>query len=105
VATTNLSSRDLRRANRATILRTLYFGGEMSRVNLSQQTQLSTATVTNVVAELLNEGSVIEVGSEESLGYSQRFGIVYVDYRTQARIPKQSAYWYGRIIRQNGVFF
>jgi predicted NBD/HSP70 family sugar kinase len=68
VATTNLSSRDLRRTNRATILRTLYFGGEMSRVNLSQQTQLSTATVTNVVAELLNEGSVIEVGSEESLG-------------------------------------
>jgi predicted NBD/HSP70 family sugar kinase len=68
VATTNLSSRDLRRTNRATILRTLYFGGEMSRVNLSQQTHLSTATVTNVVAELLNEGSVIEVGSEESLG-------------------------------------
>jgi beta-glucosidase len=42
---------------------------------------------------------------EWALGYSQRFGIVYVDYRTQARIPKQSAYWYGRIIRQNGVFF
>jgi beta-glucosidase len=41
---------------------------------------------------------------EWALGYSQRFGIVYVDYRTQARIPKQSAYWYGRIIRQNGVF-
>lgn len=68
MATTNLSSRDLRRTNRTTILRTLYFGGEMSRVDLSQQTQLSTATVTNVVAELLNEGSVIEVGSEESLG-------------------------------------
>src|SRR6266566_1747393 len=68
VTTTNLSSRDLRRTNRATILRTLYFGGEMSRVDLSQQTQLSTATVTNVVVELLNEGSVIEVGSEESLG-------------------------------------
>ncbi len=68
MAMTNLSSRDLRRTNRATILRTLYFGGEMSRVNLSQQTQLSTATVTNVVTELLNERSVIEVGSEESLG-------------------------------------
>ncbi len=68
MATTNLSSRDLRRTNRATILRTLYFGGEMSRVDLSQQTRLSTATVANVVAELLNEGSVIEVGSEESLG-------------------------------------
>lgn len=68
MATTNLSSRDLRRTNRATILRTLYFGGEMSRVDLSKQTQLSTATVTNVVAELLDEGSVIEVGSVESLG-------------------------------------
>src|SRR5579872_3787460 len=42
MATANLSSRDLRRTNRATILRTLYFGGEMSRVDLSQQTQLST---------------------------------------------------------------
>jgi len=40
----------------------------MSRVGLTQQTQLSTATVASVVAELLNEGSVIEVGSEESLG-------------------------------------
>ncbi len=27
-------------------------------------------------------------------GYSQRFGIVYVDYRTQERIPKSSALWY-----------
>src|SRR5258708_39090802 len=40
----------------------------MSRVDLSQQIQLSTATIAKVVAELLNEGSVIEVGSEESLG-------------------------------------
>ena len=27
-------------------------------------------------------------------GYSQRFGIVYVDYETQRRIPKRSALWY-----------
>lgn len=27
-------------------------------------------------------------------GYSQRFGIVYVDYGTQTRIPKRSALWY-----------
>jgi len=27
-------------------------------------------------------------------GYSRRFGLVYVDYRTQERIPKQSAHWY-----------
>ncbi len=27
-------------------------------------------------------------------GYSQRFGIVYVDFETQQRIPKRSALWY-----------
>jgi beta-glucosidase len=27
-------------------------------------------------------------------GYSKRFGIVYVDYPTQRRIPKSSAVWY-----------
>jgi beta-glucosidase len=36
-------------------------------------------------------------------GYSKRFGIVYVDYHTQRRIPKRSALWYRDVIRQNGV--
>lgn len=27
-------------------------------------------------------------------GYSKRFGLVYVDYRTQERLPKASAHWY-----------
>lgn len=31
-------------------------------------------------------------------GYSKRFGIVFVDYATQARIPKRSAHWYRRLI-------
>lgn len=31
---------------------------------------------------------------EWALGYSKRFGIIYVDYDTQERIPKDSAYWY-----------
>ncbi len=31
---------------------------------------------------------------EWAFGYSKRFGIVYVDYDTQARIPKDSAWWY-----------
>ena len=36
-------------------------------------------------------------------GYAQRFGIVYVDYPTQRRIPKQSALWYRDLIaRRNG---
>ena len=35
-------------------------------------------------------------------GYNERFGLVYVDYRTQRRIPKDSAAWYGEVIRLNG---
>ena len=35
-------------------------------------------------------------------GYSDRFGIVYVDFQTQERIPKDSAYWYKEVIQNNG---
>ncbi|MCA9900047.1 MAG: beta-glucosidase [Anaerolineales bacterium] len=38
---------------------------------------------------------------EWSLGYSQRFGMVYVDYQTQQRLPKESAYWYKDVISHN----
>ncbi|SDU77930.1 GH1 family beta-glucosidase [Jiangella alkaliphila] len=31
-------------------------------------------------------------------GYGKRFGLVFVDYRTQDRIPKLSAHWYRRLI-------
>jgi len=31
-------------------------------------------------------------------GYGRRFGIVYVDFRTQTRIPKASAEWYRKFI-------
>lgn len=36
-------------------------------------------------------------------GYTQRFGIVYVDYETQERIPKRSFHWFKRAIEANGV--
>lgn len=32
-------------------------------------------------------------------GYSKRFGMVHVDYRTQERTPKESALWYKSVIR------
>ena len=35
-------------------------------------------------------------------GYTERFGIVYVDYETKERIPKDSAYWYKNVIETNG---
>ena len=34
-------------------------------------------------------------------GYSARFGLIYVDYRTQTRIPKESAAWFRNFISQN----
>jgi beta-glucosidase len=40
---------------------------------------------------------------EWSDGYGERFGIVYVDYPTQRRIPKDSAFWFGRLIESNGA--
>ena len=40
---------------------------------------------------------------EWTLGYSDRFGIVYVDYATQERLPKDSYYWYQKVIKNNGL--
>lgn len=35
-------------------------------------------------------------------GYTQRFGLVYVDYDTQRRYLKDSALWYRQVIARNG---
>lgn len=40
---------------------------------------------------------------EWSLGYSKRFGIIYTDYATLARVPKSSAKWYQRVIAEGGI--
>ena len=39
---------------------------------------------------------------EWAYGYSKRFGIVYVDYKSQRRVPKSSAHWYREIIANSG---
>lgn len=39
---------------------------------------------------------------EWSLGYSKRFGLVHVDFETQARTPKDSARFYAKVIASNG---
>jgi beta-glucosidase len=39
---------------------------------------------------------------EWSDGYKQRFGIVYVDYQSQKRVPKDSYDWYKKVIATNG---
>ena len=40
---------------------------------------------------------------EWSFGYTKRFGLIYVDYTTQQRIPKASAHWYRKVIEANGL--
>lgn len=40
---------------------------------------------------------------EWAWGYSQRFGIVHVDFDTLARTPKASADWYAGVIAANGL--
>ena len=39
---------------------------------------------------------------EWAKGYAERFGLVYVDYQTMARIPKESAAWYRVVMESNG---
>jgi beta-glucosidase len=38
---------------------------------------------------------------EWAQGYTQRWGIVHVDFATQQRTPKASAYWYRDVIAGN----
>ena len=39
---------------------------------------------------------------EWALGYSKRFGLIFVDYGTGRRIPKASARWYTKVIENSG---
>lgn len=40
---------------------------------------------------------------EWNAGFGNRFGLVYVDFETQKRIPKLSAAWFRQAARQNAV--
>ena len=65
---TRTTARDIRRRNRSTLLSTLFFQAPLSRLELSQVTGLSAATVSNVTAELVEERLVVEAGQVESDG-------------------------------------
>ncbi len=40
---------------------------------------------------------------EWSEGFSQRFGMAYVDFKTQKRTMKESGRWYGKVAAENGI--
>jgi Beta-glucosidase/6-phospho-beta-glucosidase/beta-galactosidase len=39
---------------------------------------------------------------EWAKGYTERFGLIHVDYETQKRTPKDSAYWMKTVMESNG---
>jgi len=60
--------RDLRRDNRSVLLSSLFFEQPRSRQELSEETGLSPASVSNVIRELIHDGIVVEAGSVDSDG-------------------------------------
>jgi len=65
---TRTTTRDIRRQNRSILLSKLFFDGPLSRLELSQLTGLSSATVSTVTAELIDDRLVVEAGQVESGG-------------------------------------
>ncbi len=59
---------DLRRLNRGSLLRLLFLDGPLNRVQLGRMTGLSSGGVTNLCAEMLEEGLIVEAGYERSQG-------------------------------------
>jgi predicted NBD/HSP70 family sugar kinase len=62
------TTRDLRRHNRTSVLTRLYLHGPASRFDLMRATGLSSATVSNVVTDLVSDGLVAEAGLLDSDG-------------------------------------
>jgi predicted NBD/HSP70 family sugar kinase len=60
--------RDVRRHNRSVLLSSLYLADPQSRQDLTRTTGLSQGTVSTVVAEMIEEGLVVEAGLVESDG-------------------------------------
>lgn len=54
--------------NRALVLQTLYHSGAMSRADLSRETGLTRVTISDLVAEFIADGIVVEIGIRETVG-------------------------------------
>ena len=54
-----------RRHNRSLVLQTLYRSGRLSRADLARETGLTRVTVSDLVAELLAVGLVVDLGKRE----------------------------------------
>jgi hypothetical protein len=62
------SLKDLKAHNRQVIMETILGGRIVSRIGISRETGLSPSTVTGIVAELIEQGILIETGEKELTG-------------------------------------
>jgi predicted NBD/HSP70 family sugar kinase len=65
---TRSTTRDIRRQNRSVLLSKLFFDGPLSRLELSQLTGLSSATVSTVTGELIDDRLITPAGQVDSGG-------------------------------------
>ncbi|MEJ1090827.1 ROK family transcriptional regulator [Microbacterium istanbulense] len=68
-----------RRHNRALVLQTLFHDGAMSRADLSRETGLTRVTISDLVAEFIHDGIVVERGVRESSGPGKPAILVDID--------------------------
>ena len=65
-------------------------------------TQLQRATADGVPVKGYFQWSTMD-NFEWTAGFGNRFGLVYVDFETQKRIPKLSAQWFQEVAKRNAV--
>lgn len=65
--------------NRSLVLQTLFHQGAMSRADLSRETGLTRVTISDLVAELIGDGFVAEIGVREASGPGKPAMLVDLD--------------------------
>ncbi|MBB2975656.1 putative NBD/HSP70 family sugar kinase [Microbacterium endophyticum] len=65
--------------NRSLVLQTLYHGGAQSRADLARETGLTRVTISDLVADLIADGFVAEIGMREAAGPGKPAMLVDID--------------------------
>ncbi len=68
-----------RAVNRSLVLQTLFHGGEQSRADLARATGLTRVTISDVIADLVDEGLVLETGMVTAVGPGKPGRLVDLD--------------------------
>ncbi|MBA8817519.1 putative NBD/HSP70 family sugar kinase [Microbacterium halimionae] len=71
---------DARGHNRSLVLQTLYHGGAQSRADLARETGLTRVTISDLVADLISDGFVTEIGMREAAGPGKPAMLVDIDH-------------------------